>query len=368
MIRKKNLILFMPSIEGGGVEKNLFIVSNYLSSKINNVVLITCNSEYRKFFKGIDFICPKSNLWKKKSRIYKYFICLILLTKILLRRNNCLVLAFQANFYCTILSKLFGANIIVRSNASPSGYSGTFLKKSLYKFIFSLADDIIVNSYDFKSQFKKTFSLNSTCIYNPLNFTEIIKKSKEKLIFPFFKKKKILKIINIARFTDQKDHLTFLKALKFLKNKIEFRAVIIGQGINRELIHNFIYDNGLQKNIKILNFQKNPYKYLKASDIFILTSKYEGLPNVLLEAATLKKFIISTNCPTGPREILMNGKAGGLVKMGDYKSISKIIMLFDKNRKKFNKNINLAFNSLNRFDYNINLKKYLNITKKYFRD
>jgi len=355
----------MPSIEGGGVEKNLFIVSNYLSSKINNVALITCNSEYRKIFKGIDFICPKSNLWKKKSRIYKYIICLILLAKILLRRNNCLVFAFQANFYCTILSKLFGAKIIVRSNASPSGYSGSFFKKNLYKAIFSLADEIIVNSNDFKSQFKKTFSLNSTCIYNPLNLTEIVKKSKEKLIFPFFKKKKILKIINIARFTDQKDHLTFLKALNFLKKKIQFRAVIIGQGINRELIHNFIYDNGLQKNIKILNFQKNPYKYLKLSDIFILTSRYEGLPNVLLEAATLKKFIISTNCPTGPREILMNGKAGELVKMGDYKSISRIIMLFDKDRKKFNKKINLAFHSLNRFDYNTNLKKYLKITKKY---
>ena len=86
---------------------------------------------------------------------------------------------------------------------------------------------------------------------------------------------------------------------------------------------------------------------------------------MLLEAATLKKFIISTNCPTGPREILINGKAGGLAKIGDYKSISKIIMLFDKDRKKFNKNINLAFNSLNRFDYNINLKKYFEITKKY---
>ena len=72
MIKKKNLILFMPSIEGGGVEKNLFIVSNYLSSKINNIVLITCNSEYRKFFKGIDFICPKSNLWKKNFIFYQY--------------------------------------------------------------------------------------------------------------------------------------------------------------------------------------------------------------------------------------------------------------------------------------------------------
>ena len=57
----------MPSIEGGGVEKNLFIVSNYLSSKINNVTLITCNSEYRKSFKGINFIYPKSIFGIKRT-------------------------------------------------------------------------------------------------------------------------------------------------------------------------------------------------------------------------------------------------------------------------------------------------------------
>ena len=59
----------------------------------------------------------------------------------------------------------------------------------------------------------------------------------------------------------------------------------------------------------------------------------------------------------------MNGKAGGLVNLDDYKSISKIIMLFNKDLKKFNKNINVAFNSLYRFDYNTNLKKYLKVIK-----
>ena len=57
----------------------------------------------------------------------------------------------------------------------------------------------------------------------------------------------------------------------------------------------------------------------------MLTSLYEGLPNVLLEAQVLKKFIISSNCPTGPREILLNGKAGSLFKVGDYKKLSDLI-------------------------------------------
>ena len=362
---KKDLIIFMPSIEKGGVEKNLFIISHYLSSKIKNIKLITTNNQ-KKLSKNITVIQPKSKFWSASNRYYKYLVCLVILIKLLIRNRNIVLFAFQANLYCTIVSKFFGIKIIVRSNSSPSGWSQNPFKKMIYKNILKLADTIIVNSKDFKKQFKLYFSLNTTCIYNPLNKEEIIKKSKEKLRYPFLKnKKKYVRILNIGRFTDQKDHITLLKAVNLIKNKIKFRLVIIGQGANQNLIENYIVENNLINQVKIVNFQKNPYKYLKASDIFILTSKYEGLPNVLLEAATLKKFIISTKCPTGPREILMNGKAGELVKMGDYKSISKIIILFDKDRKKFNKKINLAFNSLNRFDYNMNLKKYLKITKKY---
>ena len=92
----------------------------------------------------------------------------------------------------------------------------------------------------------------------------------------------------------------------------------------------FIKRNNLNKIVKIINFKKNPFPYLKKSDLFVLTSNFEGLPNVLLEAATLKKFIISTDCPTGPKEIVDNGKNGILVKMNDYKNLSEKINFFIK--------------------------------------
>ena len=90
------------------------------------------------------------------------------------------------NLYCTIICKLFGVKIIVRSNASPQGYYKNNIKLFLYKYFFSFADQIIVNSYDFKKQFKKFFLLNAKCIYNPLNKKYILKESKAKLNFPFF--------------------------------------------------------------------------------------------------------------------------------------------------------------------------------------
>ena len=91
----------------------------------------------------------------------------------------------------------------------------------------------------------------------------------------------------------------------------------------------------LQKNIKIINYKTNPFPYLKASDLFVLSSKYEGLPNVILEAQTLKKYVISSDCPTGPKEILLNGKIGSLFKVGDYDSLAKIIINFKKIKKYF---------------------------------
>ena len=77
---KKKLIIFMPSIEGGGVEKNLFIVSNYLAKRLGKISIISASLKYKsKFKKNIDFVGPKSKNWDSKSRRTKYFICLYLL-------------------------------------------------------------------------------------------------------------------------------------------------------------------------------------------------------------------------------------------------------------------------------------------------
>ena len=362
---KKNLIIFIPSIEQGGVEKNLFLISNFLATKINKVKLITA-SNYHKHFKKINIVRPKSKIWQNTSRYSKYFICLVILFKLFLKNRNYVVFAFQANIYCIILCKLFGIKIIVRSNTSSIGWSQNFIKKFFYKKILNIADQVIVNSNDFKKELKKSFSINAKCIYNPLNKKEIIKRSKEKLKFNFLKTSSI-KIINIARLTDQKDHLTLLNAMRKIKEKIKFRLVLIGTGPNRNLIENYILKYNLKKNIKILNYQKNPFKYIRNSDIFILTSKFEGLPNVLLEAAVLKKFIISTNCPTGPREILSSGKGGELVKIGNFKSISEKIISYSKNKNKFIKKINHNFKSLKKFDYYMNLNQYLLVVEKFLK-
>jgi len=360
--KQRNILVFIPSIEGGGVEKNLFLIINFLIKNNFNIVLITANPESKnKFHKKIKIISPKNKNTRNFSRYKKYIYCLFLLFKFL-SNNNFTVLSFQANLYAIIVAKVLCRKIIVRSNSSPSGWSQNPVKKNIYKMLFKLADSIIVNSKDFSKQMYEMFNVKCKVIYNPLNKEEIIKKGKERFFNKFlYKNKNFFKIISVGRFVDQKDHLTLLKAFQIIYKKIDSKLILMGQGINKEKYLQFIKNNNLQNNVLILKFNNNPYKVISNANIFILSSQYEGLPNVLLEAIALKKFIISTNCPTGPREILMNGKLGLLYKVGDYRNLSKLILKYYYNQKKFNYKIQEAYKSLNRFDFNKNCQKYLKL-------
>ena len=364
---KKKLLIFMPSIEGGGVEKNLFIISNFLAKKISKTMIITSNLNFKKKLKNQIIITPKYKFNKFDGRYKRYFFCLYeLIKQILYQKRNLVVFAFQANLYCAIICKIFNVDIITRSNSSPSGWSKNFIKKILFNIMLRIPKIIIVNSVKFKNEIKKKFGINSLCIYNPLDKSNIIKKSKEKVKIEFFdKEKKPLKIIFVGRLVDQKDPLTFLRSLVIIKKKINFKSLILGRGILKKNMLTFIKENNLTNYVKIINFQNNPYKYISRSDLLVLTSKFEGLPNVLLEAQALKKPIISSNCPTGPSEILLNGKCGSLFKIGNHYELANKIIYFYNSKKIFKKKIKLGYKNLFRFDYNENLNKYFQTIKKY---
>ena len=127
---KKNIIIFIPSIEDGGVEKNLFEVSNYLNKNKINLEILTCNNNMSvKFSKGIKFIGTKKVFWQKQYKFIKYTVCLfILFLNLINKKNKPLVFAFQANIYAVIVAKILNTKIITRSNSAPSGWSQNIIR------------------------------------------------------------------------------------------------------------------------------------------------------------------------------------------------------------------------------------------------
>ena len=360
--KNKKVVIFIPSIEFGGVEKNLYILIEYLQKMFPKIFIVTASKvNHRINKKKIEIISPRSNYWNKKNRFLKSMISSFLLFKNFNKRDI-VVISFQSNIFSLIVSKLMFWPIIIRLNTSPEKYANNLLKLFFFKYLYKLSDEIVVNSHDFKKNLKRIFNLNSFVILNPFKKTKIKNKQVQ-----FFKKFKGLRIINIARLTDQKDHITLLKSInKVVKNyKLDLKLCIIGGGKNFELLLEYIKKNKLNKTVNLLGYKKNAEQYIKHSDLFVLSSKFEGLPNVLIEAQILKVPIISSNCPSGPKEILLNGKLGILFKVGNHEDLYKKILLFNKNKKKYKKRSLLAHKYLKRFDYTINLSKYLKIINKH---
>ena len=360
----KHIVIFVPLIGGGGVEKNLFLIANYFVTKFKKVSVITTSHKCKKRFnKKVNFISTNNFIINSIiNRRLKILISLFLLLKLFIKNNDFSVLSFQGNLYCCVLCKILGIKVILRSNASITGWSKGYLKKFFYKHISEMADKIVVNSKEFQKQYLKIFNIKTLHIYNPLNSNEIIKKSKQKINFNFFRNN-THNFINIGRLVDQKDQITLLKAFNLIKKKtmIKFRLLILGNGKNENFLNSYIQTHNLSLEIKILNFKTNPYTYLKKSDAFVLTSIFEGLPNVLLESLTLKKFIISSDCPTGPKEILDNGRGGFLFKMKNEYDLFKKINYYVRHKKQIKKYVNHGYKRLERFDFKSNMKRYVNI-------
>ena len=357
----KKLIIYIPSIEGGGVEKNLYYISNYLSKKNIDIYIVTANTNYKKFFNNkIKFICPEHIRWNNSSRLIKTFICLALIIK-KLPLKNISILSFQSNVSAIILSKLFNLRIIIRLNTSTDKYINNFIKRFFFKKIYSMSDMVIVNSLEFKKNLHKILKINSIQIFNPIKDKDFNKKIR----IDYFKNFNGIKILSIGRLTDQKDQITIFKCLNILKNKgINFRFYLIGEGYKLNMLKQYVKDQKLSKNVKFAGYKSNAYKYIKSADLFVLSSRYEGLPNVLIEAQLQNVPIISSDCSTGPKEILLQGKLGYLFKVGNYLSMSKLIIDFSKNKKNFLHKAKLAKKYLYRFSYEKNLSKYYNIINK----
>ena len=351
-----NIIFFCPSIEEGGVEKNLINICNNLSEEFK-ISLITANQNKEKLFKKkILFISPKTKFFNYKNRMFKVLICAYLLL-IKFFGKKLIIISFQANIPAIILSKILNSKVIIRSNSSPNFYAKNLIKRRIMQFFYSFADKVIVNSDKFRIEFKKFFKIDAVRIFNPLEDTKKLKYlSKKKIIFPFFDKnsKKNIKILSIGRLVHQKDHITILKALNLIKKKINFKLCIIGKGDQKENLLNYIKEKKMEKNVKLAGYKKNIYPFYRKADLFILSSLYEGLPNTLIEANYFDLKIISSNCKTGPQEILKPNKSSKLFKVGDFKELSKYILLTKYNRRK-------KFNIDKRFDFSNNLENYRKI-------
>ena len=219
--------------------------------------------------------------------------------------------------------------IIVRVSVQLSKNQRTsYWKKRLEQFVISrlypLADEVVAVSHGVARDLAAYTGLpleRIEVIYNPSITEQMLQASREPVSHPFFDTDQIPVILAVGRYTFQKDFPTLIRAFAELQKSLDARLVIIGDGEDRNALEQLVQEYELQDKVDLHGFELNPYAFMKRSNVFVLSSKWEGLPSVLIQALACGCPVVSTNCPSGPSEILADGVYGELIPVGDPKSM-----------------------------------------------
>lgn len=198
-------------------------------------------------------------------------------------------------------------------------------------------------------------------IYNSFDFNKIREKSLQENTI---KQKEYLKdnyIVAVGRLEEtQKDFTTLIEAYALVESKIKEKLFIIGEGRHRKELENLVKKLKIEEKVLFMGYQSNPFPWIKNSNLFVHSSKFEGLPTVLIEAMILERPIIATDCPTGPKEILENGKSGILVSIGNKKELAEKIEKILLNQNFKNEIVENSKKNIKRFDSKIIIELFEN--------
>lgn len=197
------------------------------------------------------------------------------------------------------------------------------------RYFYPWADGIVAVSQGAAENLAKSTGLNSDriqYIYNPVITPELLQKSRETLDHPWFQPGEPPVILGVGKLEAQKDFPTLIKAFAKVRQVRQVRLGILGWGPDGDRLENLIQDHGLGDDAALLGYADNPYPYMANAAVFVLSSRWEGLPTVLIEAMAVGTPVISTNCKSGAAEILAEGRYGSLVPVGDTTAMAEAIL------------------------------------------
>jgi glycosyltransferase involved in cell wall biosynthesis len=198
----------------------------------------------------------------------------------------------------------------------------------LQRYVYPFADAIIAVSSDLADALSKSARLARSqikVIFNPA-FDERQLASSEPPPHPWLEDRAVPVIVGAGRFRPQKDFSTFLKVVAKVSNQRPVRAVLLGDGEQADALRQQAESLGLSDNVLFPGFVSDVSPWLRGADIFLMTSRWEGFGNILVQALAARCSVVSTSCPDGPSEILDKGRFGLLAPVGDVEALTDAVL------------------------------------------
>lgn len=309
----RGIVFVIPYLSDGGAERVCSIWANRLSSCMD-VTLISFYKTNNEYY--VDERVKRFFLFENRE---KYDSSSLFKRISILRRHlkkipkNYVIVPFLDHTHLMTYLAAFALRrklvYTVRNNPSID-------KSRFTNFLVRRSEGLILQNEEQLEYFTKV--KNSVIVYNPLNDKALGNEKHYKS--PCFE------IVSAGRLSEQKNYEMAISAIGILAKKgVKLTYNIYGDGPKKNDLNIFIHSSGLDDYVFLRGNISNVMDKVIDNDIFVLSSKYEGFPNALLEAMTMGMICVSTRCKTGPESIVDNGKTGFLVDVNDYESLAKTI-------------------------------------------
>lgn len=327
----RKIALLSPSLRGGGVENEMLLLAAELQRRQANVELVLVNSL------GSAYAPPSSlrviDLGARRIRFGLWPLVRYLRQSrpdILWSAEtpvNALAIAVRA--LCGYPRRL----IVSEHNhvGEHAGHASRWmdrLRPLIVRWLYPRADSVVAVSRGVAADLAASCGVSARrvhVLYDMLDTRAIAARAQEEVGHPWLRTGEIPVILNVARLSPQKDQATLIRAFAHVRASTACRLLILGEGSERRTLETLARQLGVADDVGLPGFVSNPYAWMSRSRVLVLSSAWEGLPIVLIEALSVGLPVVSTDCPSGPAEILENGRYGLLSPVGDPAALAHAI-------------------------------------------
>jgi glycosyltransferase involved in cell wall biosynthesis len=327
------IAIFIPFLQGGGVGKMMSRVALHLSQNGYEIDLVVGSLRRQSIFPYSENITIV-NLESERfiPMLVRFFYYRVtrkpnLIISATSMPNIVAMLTTLAGFYprsSTIISEREVAGPIMGWKSNVRSRFFCFLSR----FCYRRAATVIAVSHGVKLLLISRGGLKKErieVIYNPVVDSAMAERSTEAVDQPWLYDKSIPVILAVGRLSHEKGFETLIQAVRILNDRRKCRLIILGDGELRSSLADLIKNERLDEAVILPGFKNNPYAYMSRANVFVLPSVHEGFGNVLVEALACGVPVVSTDCPSGPSEILEGGAYGPLVPVGDANALALAI-------------------------------------------
>ncbi len=323
-----DIVFYTRQLHNGGVDRVVFnLAEEFLRDGVKPTILVDLDNPFSPFRplipEGVDYVVlnardPLSRLFKLRAYLRRTRPDAVMCTSFGFPNLYAVAVRSIAGFrFHLMLTEHCFPSVDV---AGPKPWQARYWFFPLARYLYPFADSIVAVSRGTADDLARVIRIpphKVASIYNPIVSEALIDQSREAVDHPWFSEPEVPVVIAVGRLEPQKNFSLLIRAFRAVRNKTRCRLLILGDGSERDMLTALVAELGLEDDVAMPGFAPNPHAYVAKANLLVLSSDFESLANVVIEAMAVGTPVIATDCPSGPAEALGGGRFGTLVPVGD---------------------------------------------------